>query len=60
MKEMTVNFEQLPIIIKYGNKEYVLKATPKGLLLIKKEYQIATAQVAPRNDVQVQQVSNMQ
>lgn len=38
MKEMTVNKEQLPIIIKYIGKEYVLKATPKGLLLIKKEY----------------------
>lgn len=38
MKEMTINIEQLPIIIKYGAKEYVLKATPKGLLLIKKEY----------------------
>lgn len=38
MKEMTVNKELLPMVIKYGDKEYVLKATPKGLLLIKKEY----------------------
>ena len=38
MKEMTVNKELLPMVIKYGEKEYVLKATPKGMLLIKKEY----------------------
>ena len=38
MKELFVNPEMLPIVIKYGTKEYILKATPKGLLLIKKEY----------------------
>ena len=38
MKELQVNKEMLPMVIKYGDKEYVLKATPKGLLLIKKEY----------------------
>ena len=38
MREIQVDKEILPIVIKYGDKEYVLKATPKGLLLIKKEY----------------------
>lgn len=38
MKELHINPEMLPIVIKYGAKEYILKATPKGLLLIKKEY----------------------
>ena len=38
MKELTVNPEMLPIVIKYGSKEYILKQTPKGLLVIKKEY----------------------
>ena len=38
MKELQVNKDMLPMVIKYGDKEYVLKATPKGLLLIKKEY----------------------
>ena len=38
MKEIEVNKDLLPMVIKYGDKEYVLKATPKGLLLIKKEY----------------------
>jgi hypothetical protein len=26
------------MVIKYEQKEYVLKATPKGIVLIKKEY----------------------
>ncbi len=38
MKEIEVNKDILPMVIKYNGKEYVLKATPKGLLLIKKEY----------------------
>ena len=38
MQILEVDKELLPIVIKYGDKEYVLKATPKGLLLIKKEY----------------------
>ena len=38
MKEIELTKDMLPIVIKYGEKEYVLKATPKGLLLIKKEY----------------------
>lgn len=38
MKQLQVNPEMLPMVIKYGTKEYILKATPKGLLLIKKEY----------------------
>ena len=38
MQELQVNKDMLPIVIKYGEKEYILKATPKGLLLIKKEY----------------------
>lgn len=38
MKEIEVNKDLLPMVIKYGDKLYVLKATPKGLLLIKKEY----------------------
>ena len=32
MKEMTINIEQLPIIIKYGVKEYVLKAKSLGVI----------------------------
>ena len=38
MKEITVTKDNLPMVIKYDKKEYVLKTTPKGLLLIKKEY----------------------
>lgn len=38
MKELTIKKEDLPIIVKYDKKEYVIKATPKGLLMIKKEY----------------------
>jgi hypothetical protein len=38
MKEVTLNESDLPIVIKYGQKEYILKTTPKGIVLIKKEY----------------------
>lgn len=38
MKELTFTKDNLPIIIKYEQKEYVLKATPKGIVLVKKEY----------------------
>ena len=38
MKEMIVKASDLPIVIKYEKKEYILKATPKGIVLIKKEY----------------------
>ena len=38
MKEMTVKADDLPIVIKYEHKEYILKTTPKGIVLIKKEY----------------------
>lgn len=38
MKILEVTFDKLPIIVKYGEKEYILKTTPKGLILIKKEY----------------------
>ena len=38
MKEITLKKEDLPIKLVYNGKEYILKATPKGLLLIKKEY----------------------
>ena len=38
MKEMIIKKEDLPIVIKYEKKEYILKTTPKGIDLIKKEY----------------------
>ena len=38
MRELTIKKEDLPIVVKYDNKEYVIKSTPKGLLMIKKEY----------------------
>ena len=38
MKQITVKAEDLPIVIKYEKKEYILKTTPKGIVLIKKEY----------------------
>lgn len=38
MKEIILTKENLPIKLVYNGKEYILKATPKGLLLIKKEY----------------------
>ena len=38
MKELKIKKEDLPILVKYDNKEYIIKATPKGLLMIKKEY----------------------
>lgn len=38
MKELIINKENLPIVVKYENKEYIIKATPKGLLMTKKEY----------------------
>jgi hypothetical protein len=38
MKILEVTPDKLPIIVKYGEKEYILKTTPKGLILIKKEY----------------------
>lgn len=38
MKELTFKKDDLPIVIKYEHKEYILKTTPKGIVLIKKEY----------------------
>ena len=38
MKEVTIKASDLPIVIKYEKKEYILKTTPKGIVLIKKEY----------------------
>ena len=38
MKEVIVKADYLPIVIKYEKKEYILKTTPKGIVLIKKEY----------------------
>ena len=38
MKVMIVKADDLPIVIKYEQKEYILKTTPKGIVLIKKEY----------------------
>jgi hemin uptake protein HemP len=38
MKEITLTKEDLPIKIVYNGKEYILKATPKGIVLVKKEY----------------------
>lgn len=38
MKEIVITKDNLPMVIKYDKKEYVLKATPKGIVLIKKEY----------------------
>jgi hypothetical protein len=38
MKVITLTKDDLPIIIKYDKKEYVLKTTPKGIVLVKKEY----------------------
>lgn len=38
MKEVTLKKEDLPIKIVYNGKEYILKATPKGIVLVKKEY----------------------
>jgi hypothetical protein len=38
MKEVIITKDNLPMVIKYEQKEYVLKATPKGIVLIKKEY----------------------
>ena len=38
MKQMIIKASDLPIVIKYEKKEYVLKTTPKGIVLIKKEY----------------------
>lgn len=38
MQILEVKKDKLPIVIKYGDKEYILKATPKGLLMTKKEY----------------------
>ena len=38
MKEVIVKKDDLPIVIKYEKKEYILKTTPKGIVLIKKEY----------------------
>ena len=37
MKEMTVKADDLPIVIKYEHKEYILKTTSKGIVLIQKE-----------------------
>ena len=38
MKVLEITKDDTPIIVKYEGKEYILKTTPKGLLLIKKEY----------------------
>ncbi len=38
MKELILKKEDLPIILVYNGKEYILKTTPKGIVLIKKEY----------------------
>ena len=38
MKEMKVKASDSPILIKYEKKEYILKTTPKGIVLIRKEY----------------------
>lgn len=38
MREIVINKDDLPIVVKYDKKEYIIKATPKGLLMIKKEY----------------------
>ena len=38
MKELVIKEDDLPIVIKYYKKEYILKTTPKGIVLIKKEY----------------------
>ena len=38
MKEIVIKAEYLPIQITYNGKEYILKTTPKGIVLIKKEY----------------------
>ena len=38
MKVLTVTKDNLPMIIKYEKKEHILKTTPKGIVLIKKEY----------------------
>lgn len=38
MKEIVIKAENLPIQITYNGKEYILKTTPKGIVLIKKEY----------------------
>lgn len=38
MKEITIKKEDLPIVVKYDKKEYIIKATPKGLIMTKKEY----------------------
>ena len=38
MKVMIVKADDLPIVIKYEKKEYILKTTPKGIVIIKKEY----------------------
>ena len=38
MKQLIIKAEDLPIQITYNGKEYVLKTTPKGIVLIKKEY----------------------
>lgn len=35
MKEITLKKEDLPIIIRYEGKTYILKTTPKGIVLIK-------------------------
>ena len=37
-EEIVIKENDLPIVIKYYKKEYILKTTPKGIVLIKKEY----------------------
>ena len=38
MKQLIIKAEDLPIQITYNGKEYILKTTAKGIVLIKKEY----------------------
>lgn len=38
MKTIEIKKDDLPIKIVYNGKEYILKATPKGIVLNKKEY----------------------
>jgi len=38
MKTLDLKEENLPLVIKYGDLEYVIKKTKNGLQMIKKEY----------------------
>ena len=37
MKTIEIKKDDLPIVIKYEKKEYILKSTPNGIILVKKE-----------------------